>query len=54
LQDSQHVAHESILFEQVLRQRAAGNVEIQQLLMPIVLQLTPGAKSSNMRASPTS
>jgi DNA mismatch repair protein MutL len=36
------VAHERILFEQVLRQRAAGNVEIQQLLMPIVLQLTPG------------
>jgi DNA mismatch repair protein MutL len=38
----QHVAHERILFEQVLRQRAAGSVEIQQLLMPIVLQLTPG------------
>jgi len=38
----QHVAHERILFEQVLRQRAAGNVEIQQLLMPIVLKLTPG------------
>jgi DNA mismatch repair protein MutL len=38
----QHVAHERILFEQVLRQRAAGNVEIQQLLMPLVLQLTPG------------
>jgi len=38
----QHVAHERILFEQVLRQRAAGNIEIQQLLMPIVLQLTPG------------
>jgi DNA mismatch repair protein MutL len=38
----QHVAHERILFEQVLRQRAAGTVEIQQLLMPIVLQLTAG------------
>jgi len=38
----QHVAHERILFEQVLRQRAAGQVEIQQLLMPIVVQLTPG------------
>ncbi len=37
----QHVAHERILFEQVLRQRAAGAVEIQQLLMPLVLQLTP-------------
>jgi DNA mismatch repair protein MutL len=37
----QHVAHERILFEQVLRQRAAGTIEIQQLLMPIVLQLSP-------------
>ena len=37
----QHVAHERILFEQVLRQRAAGNLEVQQLLIPLVLQLTP-------------
>ncbi len=37
----QHVAHERILFEQVLRQRTAGTLEIQQLLMPLVLQLTP-------------
>jgi DNA mismatch repair protein MutL len=38
----QHVAHERILFEQVLRQRAAGTAEVQQLLMPLILQLTPG------------
>ncbi|HZQ53723.1 MAG TPA: DNA mismatch repair endonuclease MutL [Bryobacteraceae bacterium] len=38
----QHVAHERILFEQVLRQRAAGNIEVQQLLMPLVIQLTGG------------
>jgi DNA mismatch repair protein MutL len=37
----QHVAHERILFEKVLSQRAAGNLEIQRLLMPLVLQLTP-------------
>ena len=37
----QHVAHERILFEQVLKQRAAGKVEMQHLLMPLVLQLTP-------------
>jgi DNA mismatch repair protein MutL len=37
----QHVAHERILFEQVLRQQAAGRVERQQLLMPLVLELTP-------------
>jgi DNA mismatch repair protein MutL len=38
----QHVAHERVLFEKVLRQRAAGAVEMQRLLMPIVVQLTPG------------
>jgi DNA mismatch repair protein MutL len=37
----QHVAHERILFERVLRERAAGRVEMQHLLMPLVLQLTP-------------
>src|SRR5579863_5802011 len=37
----QHVAHERILFEKVLKQRAAGNVEVQRLLMPLILQLTP-------------
>jgi DNA mismatch repair protein MutL len=37
----QHVAHERILFEQVLKQRAAGRVEMQRLLMPLVIQLTP-------------
>jgi len=36
----QHVAHERILFEQVLAQQAAGRVEMQQLLMPMILQLT--------------
>jgi len=37
----QHVAHERILFEQVLRQMALGEVERQQLLLPLVLELTP-------------
>ena len=37
----QHVAHERILFEQVLAQQAAGRMEVQQLLMPQILQLTP-------------
>src|ERR1700722_11156933 len=37
----QHVAHERILFEKVLRQQAEGRVERQQLLMPILLELTP-------------
>jgi DNA mismatch repair protein MutL len=38
----QHVAHERILFEQVLKQRTANAVEVQRLLMPLVLSLTPG------------
>ncbi|MBM3792749.1 MAG: DNA mismatch repair endonuclease MutL [Acidobacteria bacterium] len=36
----QHVAHERILFEKVLRQMALGQVERQSLLMPILLELT--------------
>jgi DNA mismatch repair protein MutL len=36
----QHVAHERILFEKVLAERAAGRVESQRLLMPLILQLT--------------
>ncbi len=36
----QHVAHERILFEKVLKQRKSGGVETQRLLMPVVLQLT--------------
>ena len=36
----QHVAHERILFEKVLKERAAGNVDVQRLLMPLILQLT--------------
>ena len=35
------MAHERILFEQVLAQQAAGRVEVQHLLMPMILQLTP-------------
>jgi DNA mismatch repair protein MutL len=38
----QHVAHERILFEKVLREQARGRVERQQLLMPILLDVTAG------------
>jgi DNA mismatch repair protein MutL len=37
----QHVAHERVLFEKVLRQRAAERVESQRLLMPLIVELTP-------------
>jgi len=37
----QHVAHERVLFEKVLKQRAVLAVESQRLLMPLLLELTP-------------
>jgi DNA mismatch repair protein MutL len=41
----QHVAHERVLFERVLRQRSAQKVESQQLLMPLVIELTPAQQA---------
>jgi DNA mismatch repair protein MutL len=41
----QHVAHERVLFERVLKQRAALKVESQRLLMPIVIELTPAQQA---------
>jgi len=41
----QHVAHERVLFERILRQRAAQKVESQRLLMPIVLELSPAQQA---------
>src|SRR5579872_7092016 len=41
----QHVAHERVLFERVLKQRAAQKVESQRLLMPIVLELSPAQQA---------
>jgi DNA mismatch repair protein MutL len=37
----QHVAHERVLFERVLQQRQAKQVERQRLLMPMLLDLLP-------------
>jgi DNA mismatch repair protein MutL len=37
----QHVAHERILFEQVLASRRLGRVESQRLLAPLVIGLSP-------------
>jgi len=41
----QHVAHERVLFERVLKQQAAMKVESQRLLMPIVLELSPAQQA---------
>jgi DNA mismatch repair protein MutL len=38
----QHVAHERILFEKICRQQLAELPEKQQLLMPHIVELTPG------------
>jgi DNA mismatch repair protein MutL len=37
----QHVAHERVLFERVLRARLEMRVESQRLLMPLVIELAP-------------
>jgi len=36
----QHVAHERVLFEKVLRQRGEGKVESQRLLLPLIIEIT--------------
>jgi DNA mismatch repair protein MutL len=41
----QHVAHERVLFEKVLKQRAVQKVESQRLLMPLVIELTPAQQA---------
>jgi len=41
----QHVAHERVLFERILKQRGAQKVESQRLLMPIVLELSPAQQA---------
>jgi len=41
----QHVAHERVLFEKILKQRAAQKVESQRLLLPLLLELTPAQQA---------
>ena len=41
----QHVAHERVLFERVLKQRAAQTVLSQRLLVPLVFELTPSQQA---------
>ncbi|MCU1296639.1 MAG: mismatch repair protein MutL, partial [Acidobacteriaceae bacterium] len=41
----QHVAHERVLFEKILKQRATLKTESQRLLMPLVLELTPAQQA---------
>ena len=39
----QHVAHERVLFEQVMERLTAGRLESQRLLVPLVLEVAPSA-----------
>ena len=39
----QHVAHERVLFERVMQRLTAGALESQQLLIPMLLEMTPSA-----------
>jgi DNA mismatch repair protein MutL len=41
----QHVAHERVLFEKVLEERSKAAVEGQRLLMPLLVELTPGQQA---------
>ncbi|MBI3474613.1 MAG: DNA mismatch repair endonuclease MutL [Acidobacteria bacterium] len=41
----QHVAHERVLFEKVLQQRAAQRVESQRMLLPLLIELTPAQQA---------
>jgi DNA mismatch repair protein MutL len=41
----QHVAHERVLFEKILKQRATLKTESQRLLMPLLLELTPAQQA---------
>jgi DNA mismatch repair protein MutL len=41
----QHVAHERVLFEKVLRQRNIDRVEQQRMLMPMIVELTPAQQA---------
>jgi DNA mismatch repair protein MutL len=41
----QHVAHERVLFEKILKQRETQKVESQRLLMPLLLELTPAQQA---------
>jgi DNA mismatch repair protein MutL len=42
----QHVAHERVLFEQVMEKLTSGRLESQRLLAPIVIELSPAQRQA--------
>jgi DNA mismatch repair protein MutL len=49
----QHVAHERVLFEQVMERLTSGQLESQRLLTPILLELSPGQRHALAEHSAT-
>ena len=49
----QHVAHERVLFEQVMERLTAGRLESQRLLTPILLELSPAQRQALMQHAAT-
>ncbi|MCU1306614.1 MAG: mismatch repair protein MutL [Acidobacteriaceae bacterium] len=41
----QHVAHERVLFEKLLSERSDDRLQGQRLLMPLIIELTPGQQT---------
>jgi DNA mismatch repair protein MutL len=42
----QHVAHERVLFEQVMEKLTSGRLESQRLLTPIIVEMTPAQRQA--------
>jgi DNA mismatch repair protein MutL len=42
----QHVAHERVLFEQVMERLTAGRLESQRLLAPMIIELSPAQRQA--------
>jgi len=47
----QHVAHERVLFERVMERLSSGRLESQQLLLPMVMDLTASAQQALVNRS---
>ena len=48
----QHVAHERVLFEQVMERLTSGRMESQRLLTPILLELSPAQREALRQHAP--
>ena len=42
----QHVAHERVLFERITERLTAGRIESQRLLVPMLIELSPGGRQA--------